>query len=417
MAGTDNQGLTPEDSLLDPDMGFGGEMEMVPELDSSAVHDVSIQPDLDPPLLSEDANVPLDVEPDPEITADNDFAPDLQTANDGDPAFGDDDKPSPELEAAAKEAKQKTRRLTVEKQGVTAELESIKAENTSLQKQLDDAKAALEAAPAQADLDGLKESLAEARTQRNAAEEQIKELRTNLETAKSELATANEKPVNAPIETDHEKKIDLMDAQITSMQAENTQLKEAMKEAQSAESRTEHAHDQLGQQVKTLEDKLNEEQEALKTAKAKVEESLEQNEELSRKLAVAEKELADNRDAIADVDKKAAEFSDHQAELDRVTKALAEANSQIETLTTEAKEAEKLRAVADELISLKTELDQKTGSIEVLQEKLDTESARSYRLSQRRIPALNQEIEDAQESVRELEAKLQKAELKSKTFE
>src|SRR5690606_39067954 len=52
-----------------------------------------------------------------------------------------------------------------------------------------------------------------------------------------------------------------------------------------------------------------------------------------------------------------------------------------------------------------------------MQEKLDSEAARSYRLSQRRIPMLNAELEQAQESNRELERKLQQAELRANTFE
>jgi DNA repair exonuclease SbcCD ATPase subunit len=50
-----------------------------------------------------------------------------------------------------------------------------------------------------------------------------------------------------------------------------------------------------------------------------------------------------------------------------------------------------------------------------LQEKLDTEAARSYRLAHRRIPALNREIENAQQQLRELQRRLAKAELRAET--
>lgn len=427
MPDTDNQGLSPEDSLLDPDLGFSDiEMDIMSDLEGPAVHDVSIQPENEPPTLSEDANVPLDVEPDPEIHSDNGFEPELSMSNN---LFSDDEElaAKTEVEVAteainhqAAQAKKQTQRLTVEKQGLSAELESIREENSLLRRQLAQATDATAALPQEAEFQATKEALVEAKNQCNAAEEQAKSLRAELESMRAESAQDKAEldaiKASQPDE-DEQKKIDLMDAQIGSIQAENVQLQEAMKEAQQAESRTEHAHDQLDLSVKDLRQKLDLESASLAESKTEIEVVVTANEELSRKLAVAEKELADNRDVTADVDRKSAEFADHNAELERVTKALSGAVADNEKLKGVQAEIDSLKGVTEELSVLKAELEEKSKRVANLQEKLDTEAARSYRLSQRRIPALNTELENSHEAVRELEAKLQKSELKSRTLD
>lgn len=80
-------------------------------------------------------------------------------------------------------------------------------------------------------------------------------------------------------------------------------------------------------------------------------------------------------------------------------------------------EALRVPALEDRAAALQEQLSARERDVAELQEKLDTEAARSYRLSQRRIPALNKEIEDAQEANRELERKLQKAELRNQTLD
>ena len=208
-----------------------------------------------------------------------------------------------------------------------------------------------------------------------------------------------------------------MEAQIKALQVENTQLKEALREAQGAENRTEHAHDELTRRVKTLEAELETLRADLEAGARKLEERITENEQLGRELAVARKELADQRDSADEVERKARELDDRKAELDSVTKALAEARAEIERMTPFEAEVQRVEGLEDRITELQEVIINKEKDVAEMQEKLDSEAARSYRLSQRRIPMLNAELEHAQESSRDLERKLQKAELRANTFE
>jgi chromosome segregation ATPase len=208
-----------------------------------------------------------------------------------------------------------------------------------------------------------------------------------------------------------------MDAQIKALQTENTQLKSALKEAQGAESRTEHAHDALGRKVTELEQEVKDLRSELELGSKKLDAKIRENESIGRELAVAKKELADGRDASDEVERKSRELDDRRAELDAVTKALAEAREEIERLSSMEDEVKRVESLEDRITDLQEAMVAKERDVAQLQEKLDSEAARSYRLSQRRIPTLNAELEQAQESARELERKLQKADLKAGTFE
>src|SRR5690606_20176170 len=80
-------------------------------------------------------------------------------------------------------------------------------------------------------------------------------------------------------------------------------------------------------------------------------------------------------------------------------------------------EMQRVEGLEDRITELQEVIITKEKDVAEMQEKLDSEAARSYRLSQRRIPMLNAELEQAVESNRELERKLQKAELRANTFE
>jgi chromosome segregation ATPase len=394
-----------EESFADPEMGFGEE-ELTMEPLQPVVHDVEIAVDPEPATLASDANVPLDVEPDPELGSAVEFtdqAPELDSADS-----------KPEIDARDTQDE-----LQLELQSLRAEIRGLQDERAGLFEKARELQEQLESAAPAGELSRLQGQLNEAKKHHAEAEQENQRL-------KSELAQAQEKIERleldsamsaAEIPDDTKRELDLMDAQIKALQTENTQLKEALKEAQGAESRTEHAHDELSRKVRELESELKDLREELAEGAKKLEERVRENEALGRELAVARKELADGRDAADEVERKARELDDRRAELDAVTGALAEARAEIERLAPMEAEVKRVENLEDRITDLQEALVGKEKDLAEVQEKLDSEAARSYRLAQRRIPALNAELEQAQEGQRELERKLQKAELKASTFE
>lgn len=397
--------LLPEDSLDDPELGFGDEEEMSLE---PAGDDAEISPEAEPMSLNTDANVPLDVEPDPDLSNQVEFtdnSPSLD-AEGGEP--GIDATPEPDADTGALELKS----LQSELAGLQEERAKLLDKNRELNEKLD-------AAAPTGEISRLQGQLSESKKHHAEAEEEVKRLKGELEQAgaradklESEQAEAED---SVPDET--KKELDLMDAQISALQTENTQLKEALQEAQGAESRTEHAHDSLARKVKELESEVENLRSQLTESADKLDAKIKENEELGRELAVAKKAIADQRDSADEVERKGKVIEDRQAELDSVTKALAEARAEIERLAPFENEVARVEGLEDRITDLQESLVAKEKVVAELQEKLDSEAARSYRLSQRRIPALNAEVEQLQEGSRELERKLQKAELKGDTFE
>lgn len=400
----------PEDSLEDPELGFGDEEELQAEPMAPVVHDTNIAFDDEPVTLTTDANVPLDVEPDADLSSTVDFsdsAPELDSADEAGGNRPDDEK----------DLRDEKQALAVK--GLQAEIESLKAERSSLLDKNRELSERLDNAAPTGELSRLQGQLSEARKHHSEAEEEIKRLKSELDTARrqaSELEQAVAESA-ADVPDDTRREIDLMEAQINALQTENTQLKDALTEAQGAENRTEHAHDELGRRVTELESEVEGLKQELEESAQKLEAKLKENEDLGRELAVAKKELADGRDASEDVERKGRELDDRQAELDSVTKALAEAKAEIERLAGMEDEVKRVEGLEDRITELQEALVHKEKAVAEVQEKLDSEAARSYRLSQRRIPALNAELEQLQEAHRELERKLQKTELKAGTFE
>ncbi|MCC7509048.1 MAG: hypothetical protein IT464_06710 [Planctomycetes bacterium] len=391
----------PEDSIEDPELGFGEE-ELVAEPMALPVHDVTIEDDsdADPVTLAEDANVPLDVEPDadlPDGEVFTDHAPEVAAEHDA------SDKHKLELQA-----------LRAELQGLRDERSRLVTAKRQLEERLESA------APA-GELTRLEAALSEAKEHRRRAEEQASALRRDVAELQDRLAQAAE--AAAQTQPQGEKAhdaaagLDLMDAQISALQSENTRLKEALQEAQGAESRAELAHDELGRRVEELNARLKATEEKAESAAEEAEALARKNEELGRELALSRKAVADTRDASATLERDTKELDDRKAEVAQITKALADALAEIERLKPFEKEAQRVEALEDRITELQEKVLAREKDAAEAQEKLDTEAARSYRLSQRRIPALNKEIEDSQEHTRELERKLQKAELKANTFE
>jgi chromosome segregation ATPase len=104
-------------------------------------------------------------------------------------------------------------------------------------------------------------------------------------------------------------------------------------------------------------------------------------------------------------------------ELEQLGRDLEDAQAEVARLAPFEQELQRVEALEDRITDLQQALLLREHEVAELQEKFDTEAARSYRLSQRRIPALNKEIETLTAQVREFERKLQKAELKLATVE
>ena len=412
-----NTPLMPEDSLEDPELGFGDEQELTLE---PQVHDVTINVESEPeesedlsaqpePMnLTADANVPLDVEPDADLSSTVEFT-------ENSPSLDSEEKRELDAKAASDEQDE----LQLELKSLKAELQGLQDERAALLEKNRDLQDKLESAAPSGELSRMQAQLNEAKKHHADAEAEVKRLKAELQTAQQhaeKLESENSDAADA-VPDDTKKELNFMDAQIKALQTENTQLKSALKEAQGAENRTEHAHDQLGRKVEELESEVKDLRKELELGTKKLDAKIKENEEIGRELAVAKKELADGRDASDEVERKSRELDDRKAELDAVTKALAEAKAEIERLAPMEEEVKRVESLEDRITDLQESLVAKEKDVAELQEKLDSEAARSYRLSQRRIPALNAELEQSQESARELERKLQKAELKANTFE
>lgn len=117
-SGPGNSPLMDEDSFADPEMGFGEE-ELTMEPLQPVVHDVKIAVEAEPATLASDANVPLDVEPDPELGSAVDFtdqAPELAAADS-----------KPEIDARDTQDE-----LQLELQSLRAEILGLKDERAGL---------------------------------------------------------------------------------------------------------------------------------------------------------------------------------------------------------------------------------------------------------------------------------------------
>jgi len=400
MPGPDSDSILPDESIADPEMGFGEqELTMEPitaEPPRPSVRDVAIDlPEPEPIALVEDADVPLDVEPD--------LGPDL-------------DAEAEEIDAPdnAAKAPPPDDRLRVELSSSRTEADSLRDHNARLNDRARELEAQLQQSAPAGEVSRLNAQLAEARGLHQAAEAEIARLRDELVQAQAAQSHAAAEP-HTEMVGKHE--LDEVEQQLQSLRGENEQLREALQEAQGAESRTEHAHDELQRRIEALQGENQALRDELEQSRAQVEARLAELEDTGRQLAEARKQLADQADAARLVAERKAELDARQSELESARGALEEANRKIAELQETAREGERVPALEDRAAKLQEQLSAREKDVLEMQEKLDTEAARSYRLSQRRIPALNKEIEDAQEANREFERKLQKAELRNQTLD
>lgn len=397
MSGADGLPMLPEDSMVDPEFGFG-ESELVAEpmmAEPLAVHDVPLDTGPDPETLHEDADVPLDVEPDADLRERVDFE---QTATEPAPKPIDPEQ------------------LKLELQSARAELAGLRAERDELLRLNREQANRLEAAPPADEIARLEGALKDAQRKHEAAEDDARDLRRELEKANAQLAEAQAAQPAAPT-PEVRLGMEMMDAQLRALQDENTQLKAAIAEAQNAEARAGHAHAELSRRNEQLEEELENTRAEARDLREQLDARIRENEQTGRELALARKELADGRDAGEEVKRRLSEIDARGAELAKVSGELTAARDEIERLGEFEREMGRVSALEDKITTLQQQLLEREKTVAEMQEKLDTEAARSYRLSQRRIPALNREIEEAQEHMRETERKLQKAELKAATFE
>lgn len=406
MPGSESDSIMPDESLADPEMGFGEQeltMEpLAPEPAREPVRDVAINvPEPEPIALIEDADVPLDVEPD--------LGPDLDAEA--------EQIDTPDNNAAQEPAPAQDR-LRVELSSSRTEVDALRDQNAQLNERCRELEARLQQSAPAGEVSRLNAQLAQTRGQHHAAESEVVRLRNDLAQAQAALEAAEAHASAEPADEMVEKReLDVIEAQLNALQAENSQLRDALKEAQGAENRTEHAHDALQRRIAELETENAGLRSDLDQARTQVEGKLAEIEQLGRDLANARKELADQGDAARSVAERTAQLDLQKAELDAANAALAQARAQIAELQEAATEAGRVPALEDRAAKLQEQLTAREKDVLEMQEKLDTEAARSYRLSQRRIPALNKEIEDAQEANREFERKLQKAELRNQMLE
>ena len=123
-----NTPLMPEDSLDDPELGFGDEQELSLE---PQVHDVTINVEPEEPEdlsaqpepmdLTADANVPLDVEPDADLSNTVEFT-------ENSPSLDSEDKRELDAKAAADEQDE----LQLELKSLKAELQGLQDERATL---------------------------------------------------------------------------------------------------------------------------------------------------------------------------------------------------------------------------------------------------------------------------------------------
>jgi chromosome segregation ATPase len=323
MSGTDKP-LMPEDSLDDPELDFE-EAEFVEQLTPMLAEESD---DTEAHTLAEDANVPLDVEPDPVLPTETGF----------------------EEEIEAEPTRADTEKLQREVQSLQAALEQERVNHETVTRKLQ-------------------------RKLQDAAPE-------------SELA---------------QRQLAEMTAQILALQQENAKLKGALRESGG----------EAGHQVAELREQLATAQGIAVNA----EDLARENQSLARELEQTRKELRDIRDGSDQFERGLKDLDERKAEMATLGKELESAREQVRRLQELEREAQRVEALEGHISQLQDELVTKEKEVAEVQEKLDTEAARSYRLSQRRIPALNREIEETHEHNRELERRLQKAELKAKTYE
>lgn len=395
----------PESSFnndLSFDEGFGEMTPMAPE--PISVRDVPINPD----SLSEDSDAPLEMQPDVDIENNNEDESSQQTLASED-EVEDLVAKAQENEALRVAMTAKIGELTVALRQATDEAQRAGEKVRELSQQLQ------KAAPA-GEVTRLRNEVQAALSARSMAEEDVQAAHNEVELARAEVARLHARVVELESE--------ITPPVMTADEQEEARLRAALEEAQGAISRVEHANEELSRKAKEAEARVAEQRRAAEDAREQSEQKAARIEQLERELALAKNELGMLGDQAADVVRRSREIDDRKAELDRVTMALAESQMRLaeakgiaEGAEARIKEAEARAAAAEE----KTTADKKrTADLEreakEARERLDTEAARSFRLSQRRIPSLQNEIAAEHAQNMELRRKIEKIEAEKRVI-
>ncbi|CAG0974143.1 hypothetical protein PLCT2_01522 [Planctomycetaceae bacterium] len=395
----------PESSFnndLSFDEGFGEMTPMAPE--PISVRDVPINPD----SLSEDSDAPLEMQPDVDIENNNEDESSQQTLASED-EVEDLVAKAQENEALRVAMTAKIGELTVALRQATDEAQRAGEKVRELSQQLQ------KAAPA-GEVTRLRNEVQAALSARSMAEEDVQAAHNEVELARAEVARLHARVVELESE--------ITPPVMTADEQEEARLRAALEEAQGAISRVEHANEELSRKAKEAEARVAEQRRAAEDAREQSEQNAARIEQLERELALAKNELGMLGDQAADVVRRSREIDDRKAELDRVTMALAESQMRLaeakgiaEGAEARIKEAEARAAAAEE----KTAADKKRAAdlereAKEARERLDTEAARSFRLSQRRIPSLQNEIAAEHAQNMELRRKIEKIEAEKRVI-
>lgn len=385
------------------DDGFG-EMTPIAEPEPVSVRDVPINPE----PLPEDADAPLEMQPDVDIENNNEDESSQQTLASEDEAQ-DLVARAQENEALRVAMTAKIGELTVALRQAGDEAQRANERARELTQQLQ------KAAPA-GEITRLRNEVQAALSARSMAEEDVQAAHNEVELARAEIARLHARVVE--LESESTPPVS------TSDEHEEARLRAALEEAQGAISRVEHANEELSRKAKETEARIAEQKRAAEDAREQAEQKAARVEQLERELALAKNELAIMGDQAADVVRRSREIDDRKAELDRVTMALAQSQMQLaeargvaEGAEARIKEAEARATAAEEKAAAekKRAADMDRDAKEA-RERLDTEAARSFRLSQRRIPSLQNEIAAEHAQNMELRRKIEKLEAEKRVI-
>ncbi|GIK54113.1 MAG: hypothetical protein BroJett014_30860 [Planctomycetota bacterium] len=399
------------DASFNSDLGFDegfGDLQPLNAPEPLTVRDVPISV-RDVPLaeesLSEDADAPLDVQPDLDVEA---------------PATGFDDAPAQRELPSEEEAEEAQARAQEQEQLRAALTQKLGELQVALKQAQDEAMRArdhtrelseqLKRAPAPGEVTRLRAELEAAASARAMAEDDLRVARNEMELARAEMARLNallverQSAATPPLDDEREQ--------------EEARLRAALEEAQGAIARVEHANEELVRRQREADARAESLKQALAQARAETDARAELAARHERELALARNELAQMGDQAADVLRRSRELDDRQAELERVTRALAQAQMDLaeargvaEGAQARIDEAEARAKAAEESAQAdKKRADTAEREVKEARERLDSEAARSFRLSQRRIPALQNEIAAEHAQNMELRRKIEKLE-------
>lgn len=383
------------------DEGFGDLTPMAPE--PISVRDVPINPD----TLSEDSDAPLEMQPDVDIESPDDDSSQQTLAS---------EEEAEDLVAKAQENEALRAAMTAKIGELTVQLRQAHDEAARAGEKVRELSQQLQKAAPAGEVTRLRNEVQAALSARSMAEEDVQAARNEVELARAEVARLNARVVELESE--------ITPPVMTANEQEEARLRAALEEAQSAIARVEHANEELARKVKDLDAKLAEARRAAENAHAETEQKAKLAEQFERELALAKNELSQLGDQAADVVRRGHEIDDRKAELDRVTMALAQAKMELaeakgiaEGAEARIKDAETRASAAEAAAAMekKRAADFERDAKEA-RERLDTEAARSFRLSQRRIPSLQNEIAAEHAQNMELRRKIEKLEAEKRVI-